>query len=120
MASRKRLGGPAESLPLARIPRVSGRDPLRQRKNISQNADQEGIFLRTGLLTQAQGSAYLELGKIKIAAACYGPKTSTPGPSGGTRTLEEAELKFEFKFASFSMPQRTSFVWVSGVKFGRV
>ncbi|CAG8627212.1 9654_t:CDS:2 [Ambispora leptoticha] len=61
------------------------------------------IFLKTGLITQANGSAYIELCETKIACAIYGPRqTKLPAFSG------KGNLNCDFKFASFSCAKRRS------------
>ncbi|ORX48810.1 ribosomal protein S5 domain 2-like protein [Hesseltinella vesiculosa] len=63
--------------------------------------DLRPLFLKTGLVTQANGSAYIEMGKIKIVCAVYGPRQlkRVGFSSQGTLTCD-------FKFSSFSCVQR--------------
>ncbi|TYJ53060.1 hypothetical protein B9479_006292 [Cryptococcus floricola] len=50
------------------------------------------IFLKTGLISQANGSAYIEAGGTKIACSVYGPRPKQPPYSPeGTLGLEDTE-----------------------------
>ncbi|KAH9946043.1 mRNA transport regulator 3 [Epithele typhae] len=59
------------------------------------------IFLTTGLINQANGSAYIETEKTKIACAVYGPRQSK-----NTAYNENGRLNVEVKFAPFSCTRR--------------
>ncbi|RUS24603.1 ribosomal protein S5 domain 2-type protein [Jimgerdemannia flammicorona] len=124
---RKRIAGPELSVPplfdkpqivpqeLAGEGRPDGRSP----------EDVRPIFLKTGLINQANGSAYIELGNTKLACAVYVlffpthcssafPRLITPPPrcSYGPRQNKKQTfsnmglLNCEFKFASFSCSKR--------------
>ncbi|CAJ0636514.1 8537_t:CDS:2 [Entrophospora sp. SA101] len=59
------------------------------------------IYLKTGLISQANGSAYIELNQTKIACGVYGPRqTKFPLFSG------KGTLNCELKFAPFSCLKR--------------
>ncbi|KAI0780839.1 ribosomal protein S5 domain 2-like protein [Trametes elegans] len=59
------------------------------------------IFLKAGLINQANGSAYIETEKTKIACAVYGPRQSKT-----TVYSEKGRLNVEVKFAPFSCTKR--------------
>ncbi|KAH8116978.1 ribosomal protein S5 domain 2-like protein [Phellopilus nigrolimitatus] len=59
------------------------------------------IFLKTGLISQANGSAYIEIEKTKIACAVYGPRQSKSSTYN-----EKGKLNVEVKFAPFSCAKR--------------
>ncbi|KAH6918537.1 mRNA transport regulator 3 [Coprinopsis sp. MPI-PUGE-AT-0042] len=59
------------------------------------------IFLQPGLIEQANGSAYIETGKNKIACAIYGPRQSK-----NVSFHDKGRLNVELKFAPFSCPKR--------------
>ncbi|EAU88481.2 mRNA transport regulator 3 [Coprinopsis cinerea okayama7 len=59
------------------------------------------IFLQPGLIEQANGSAYIETGKTKIACAIYGPRQSK-----NVAFHDKGRLNVELKFAPFSCPKR--------------
>ncbi|KAI0807497.1 mRNA transport regulator 3 [Fomes fomentarius] len=59
------------------------------------------IFLNAGLINQANGSAYIETERTKIACAVYGPRQSK-----STTYNEKGRLNVEVKFAPFSCTKR--------------
>ncbi|XP_018397267.1 PREDICTED: exosome complex component MTR3-like [Cyphomyrmex costatus] len=60
------------------------------------------IFLKTGIVSQAKGSAYIELGDTKVICSVFDPR-EIPNKSG---FCMQGELFCEFKFASFSHRKR--------------
>ncbi|KAI5986835.1 3' exoribonuclease family, domain 1-domain-containing protein [Pisolithus albus] len=66
-------------------------------------ADIRPIFLQPGLVSQANGSAYVETEKTKLACAVYGPRQSKT-----TTYSERGRLNVEVKFAPFSCVRRRS------------
>jgi len=58
-------------------------------------------FLQPGLISQANGSAYIETERTKIACAIYGPRQSK-----NTAYSEKGRLNVEVKFAPFSCKRR--------------
>ncbi|KAI7872496.1 ribosomal protein S5 domain 2-type protein [Spinellus fusiger] len=73
----------------------------------SKRKDQRGLddirpmYLRTGLVTQANGSAYIEVGNTKAVCAVYGPRQLKK--SGFSRN---GTLNCEFKFSTFSCTKK--------------
>jgi len=63
----------------------------------------EGI--KTGIVTQAKGSAYLECGSTKLICSVFDPK-EVPNKVEYAKT---GELQCEFKFATFSCRQRRGY-----------
>ncbi|VDB82986.1 unnamed protein product [Peniophora sp. CBMAI 1063] len=59
------------------------------------------IFLKAGLINQANGSSYIETGRTKLACAVYGPRQAK-----GTAYHENGRLNVEVKFAPFSCAVR--------------
>ncbi|CAG8475683.1 6168_t:CDS:2 [Funneliformis mosseae] len=59
------------------------------------------IFLKTGLISQANGSAYIELRQTKIACGVYGPRQTKVASFSG-----KGNLNCEIKFAPFSCLKR--------------
>jgi exosome complex component MTR3 len=98
---RRRVQGPETSVVpfINRQPKVDIKGRLDGRKK----EDIRPIFLRTGLVEQASGSAYIEMGNTKVVCAIYGPKQTKQGFS------ERGKLNCEFKFASFSCQKRKQF-----------
>ncbi|KAI0079922.1 ribosomal protein S5 domain 2-like protein [Panus rudis PR-1116 ss-1] len=99
---RRRVNGPEETFPpifedededsvlIPGKPRL-GRKP----------EDIRPIFLKPGLINQANGSAYIETENTKIACAVYGPRQSK-----NTAYSEKGRLNVEVKFAPFSCRKR--------------
>ncbi|KAJ3186272.1 Exosome complex component RRP41 [Gaertneriomyces sp. JEL0708] len=69
--------------------RVDGRRPLELRR----------VFSRTGVLSQADGSAYVEQGNTKCLAAVYGPREPL---KRGQALHDRAIISVEYNLASFS------------------
>ncbi|KAH8923925.1 ribosomal protein S5 domain 2-like protein [Atractiella rhizophila] len=64
--------------------------------------DVRPLFIQTGLISQADGSAYVETRKTKIVCAVYGPR-----PLGRNAPFNpNAKLNVEVKLAPFSCPDR--------------
>ncbi|KAL3153408.1 hypothetical protein ABBQ38_011746 [Trebouxia sp. C0009 RCD-2024] len=61
------------------------------------------VFLNTGAISQATGSAYAEFSKTKVMAAVYGPRPS----DRKTSFSEEGRLQCDVKFATFATRQRS-------------
>ncbi|CAO3639920.1 unnamed protein product [Cunninghamella echinulata] len=63
------------------------------------------IFMKTGLVTQANGFTYIELGNTKVVCAVYGPRQlKSVGFS------PEGILNCEFKFSTFSCIKRRGYM----------
>lgn len=63
------------------------------------------IVLKTGVVTQAKGSAYIEIGDTKVICSVFDPR-EIPNRIGYCAV---GELYCEFKFASFSTQKRKLF-----------
>ncbi|CAD6932017.1 unnamed protein product, partial [Tilletia laevis] len=63
--------------------------------------DLRPIYLQTGLIPQANGSAYLEMGRLKISCAVYGPRQVR-----GRQYSGQAELNVEVRLAPYALPRR--------------
>ncbi|TDL24783.1 mRNA transport regulator 3 [Rickenella mellea] len=100
---RRRVNGPEESFPPVydsdEEDELSGSN-LNTRQGRS-SADIRPIYLKPGLINQANGSAYIETEKTKIACAVYGPRQSR-----STTYNEKGKLNVEVKFAPFSCTRR--------------
>ena len=55
------------------------------------------LFIKVGVNSQANGSAYLELGRTKIICTVYGPRESTK-----YQYSEKAKLVCDFRYVTFS------------------
>ncbi|KAH9856968.1 mRNA transport regulator 3 [Lenzites betulinus] len=100
---RRRINGPEESYqPIfeavdERETRRMAGDPRKGRAA----RDIRPIFLTAGLINQANGSAYIETERTKIACAVYGPRQSK-----NMTYSEKGRLNVEVKFAPFSCTKR--------------
>ncbi|MBT4192376.1 MAG: exosome complex exonuclease Rrp41 [Candidatus Diapherotrites archaeon] len=61
------------------------------------------LSIKTGVIENADGSAYLEWGQNKIYAAVYGPREVLPKHSADPL---RSVIKVEYRMTSFSVPQR--------------
>ncbi|KAL1413272.1 3'-5'-exoribonuclease [Vanrija albida] len=66
----------------------------------SKQADAGSVYLKTGLVTQANGSAYIEANGVKIACSAFGPRPKPPPYS------PQGSLNVEVKFAPFASRSR--------------
>ncbi|KAF9464734.1 ribosomal protein S5 domain 2-type protein [Collybia nuda] len=98
---RRRVNGPEES----HIPSFDSKDDeiwsLGQPRNGRGQTDIRLLFLQPRLIDQANGSAYVETQRTKIACAVYGPRQSK-----NTAYNEKGRLNVEVKFAPFSCDRR--------------
>ncbi|KAF9992360.1 hypothetical protein BGZ80_004621 [Entomortierella chlamydospora] len=104
---RKRVPGPELSVaPLVEYPsdfkRWTPLDEIRHDPK-RQPEDMRPIYLKTGLISQANGSAYIELEKTKLACGVYGPR---PVKKVGQVFSGKGVLYCEIKFATFSCAKR--------------
>eukprot|EP00823_Brevimastigomonas_motovehiculus_P006943 TRINITY_DN5968_c0_g1_i1.p1 TRINITY_DN5968_c0_g1~~TRINITY_DN5968_c0_g1_i1.p1 ORF type:complete len:277 (+),score=42.30 TRINITY_DN5968_c0_g1_i1:91-921(+) len=59
------------------------------------------LYMKTGAITQAQGSAYIELNQTKIICSIYGPRQSQK-----LQLTEKGKFWCDFKYAPFALEQR--------------
>ncbi|KAJ3218076.1 hypothetical protein HDU67_006634 [Dinochytrium kinnereticum] len=64
------------------------------------------FFAKTGMIRQANGSAYMEAGKLKVVCGVYGPRQQV----SGKRSSETGVLVCDFKFTPFSLKKRKGFM----------
>ncbi|KAJ3057009.1 hypothetical protein HK097_001493 [Rhizophlyctis rosea] len=104
MADRKRVVGPEKSvLPLVESGPQQPFNPDRRKDGRSGDRIRP-LFLKTGIIKQADGSAYIETGRLKVACGVYGPRQSARNklPTQGT-------LNCDFKFSAFSSAKRRAY-----------
>ncbi|KAF9246489.1 3' exoribonuclease family, domain 1-domain-containing protein [Melanogaster broomeanus] len=97
---RRRINGPEESFPPV-FETVEDHPKIWSARCGRGVADIRPIFLQPGLISQANGSAYIETEKTKLACAVYGPRQSK-----STTYSEKGRLNVEVKFAPFSCTRR--------------
>ncbi|OWZ51198.1 exosome complex component MTR3 [Cryptococcus neoformans var. grubii Br795] len=97
---RRRIPAPEISIPPV-YESLSG-DAQAGPSTRTDRTDQESrpIFLKTGLISQAHGSGYIEAGGVKIACSVYGPRPKPPPYS------PQGTLNLEVKFAPFASDPR--------------
>jgi len=66
------------------------------------HTDLRKMFVKTGLISQAKGSAYVEMRKTKVVCSVFDPR-ETPNKSGYS---VQGSLYCEFKYATFSCAKR--------------
>ncbi|KAF7273212.1 exosome complex component MTR3-like [Rhynchophorus ferrugineus] len=107
----KRINGPEESVPYELFARLSGITSEKtfeetQSANIRTDGrkfdEQRKIFLKNGVVSQAKGSAYMEMGQTKVMVSVFDPREI---PNRSDYSLK-GEIYCEFKFAPFSCPKR--------------
>ncbi|KAF9094421.1 hypothetical protein BGX29_006919 [Mortierella sp. GBA35] len=106
-ADRKRVAGPETSVaPLVEYPiDYQPWTPITEKRHdpTRQYEDLRPIYLKTGLITEANGSAYIELEKTKLTCGVYGPR---PVKRAGQGFSDRGTLNCEIKFATFSCVKR--------------
>ncbi|KAI0341555.1 mRNA transport regulator 3 [Trametopsis cervina] len=103
---RRRINGPEESLaPVYEEDEEREAEAQRWTEGTPRSGraprDIRPIYLKAGLINQANGSAYIETENTKIACAVYGPRQSK-----STTYNEKGRLNVEVKFTPFSCKQR--------------
>ena len=63
--------------------------------------DHRPIFLRTGVISQARGSAYVEQGNTKVMCGVYGPREIPRRSDFSMKGV--LSCRYVFKFLQFSM-----------------
>ncbi|XP_060590214.1 exosome complex component MTR3-like [Ruditapes philippinarum] len=77
-----------------------------QERHDGRNADKiRPIFLKTGVVSQAQGSAYIEQDGTKVICAVYGPRAVIRKEEFSMK----GQLSCEFKFTTFSCARRRQY-----------
>lgn len=102
MPDPRRICGPDDAIepPVLRVADQKVLEPLKdgKRKDGRSWDELRPLFMKVGIVTKAQGSAYIEMGDTKLICAVYGPRE--------VLKREEFSLKgkvsCEFKFMPFS------------------
>ncbi|KAF5380932.1 hypothetical protein D9615_003980 [Tricholomella constricta] len=101
---RRRINGPDESYPPT-FDTENDTEDLRWKlghpRKTRKATDIRPIFLQSGLIDQANGSAYVETERTKLACAVYGPRQSK-----NSAYNEKGKLNVEVKFTPFSCERR--------------
>ncbi|XP_014470910.1 PREDICTED: exosome complex component MTR3-like [Dinoponera quadriceps] len=104
---QKRINGPESSVPYdiyihSELKDNEVQNDALKRHDGRSNNELRNIFLRTGIVSQAKGSAYIEMGDTKVICSVFDPR-EVPNKTG---YCVQGELYCEFKFASFSHRKR--------------
>ncbi|XP_058953050.2 exosome complex component MTR3 [Pocillopora verrucosa] len=102
----RRIAGPEVTQPVIFTGRKAFDKPLITgdglRRDGRKTDELRPMFLRSGVVSQARGSAYIEMQNTKVTCAVYGPRES----QRQQEFSERGKLTCEFKFAPFSCWQR--------------
>ncbi|XP_065168184.1 exosome complex component MTR3-like [Atheta coriaria] len=111
----RRINGPENTVPYTLFTKLNTKSFKEQvqdaipvngkRSDGRKHLEHRKIFLKTGVVSQAKGSAYIEVGKTKVIVSCYDPR-EIPNKAD---YCQKGELYCEFKFATFSCVQRRMF-----------
>lgn len=105
---QKRINGPEVSVPYEIYTTCSLKEKCIQKNNFHKREDgrahneRRDLFLKTGIVSQAKGSAYIEMGDTKVICSVFDPR-EIPNKND---YCTQGELFCEFKFASFSCHKR--------------
>ncbi|KZC09351.1 PREDICTED: exosome complex component MTR3-like [Dufourea novaeangliae] len=104
---QKRINGPEASFPYHIYSNINDRSgeikyDLSKRSDKRTNNEMRKIFLKTGVISQAKGSAYIEMGNTKVVCSVFDPR-EVPNKNG---YCVQGEIYCEFKFAPFSCEKR--------------
>ncbi|KAJ8925372.1 hypothetical protein NQ315_009203 [Exocentrus adspersus] len=107
----KRINGPEETVPYNLFTKLNTKTLLTKfeeavcngkRTDLRVPEEHRKIFLKSGIVSQAKGSAYIELGKTKVIVSVFDPREI---PNRTDYSLK-GEIYCEFKFAPFSCVKR--------------
>ncbi|TFK55049.1 mRNA transport regulator 3, partial [Heliocybe sulcata] len=103
---RRRINGPEDSYPPVFDDELDAVDAyalwkIGEPRQGRAAGDVRPIFVKPGLINQANGSAYVETEKTKLVCAVYGPRQSK-----NTVYSDRGRLNVEVKFAPFSCAKR--------------
>ncbi|XP_003402091.1 exosome complex component MTR3 [Bombus terrestris] len=104
---QKRLNGPEVTVPYHIYSDVDEKSDevkydLSERSDKRTNNEMRKIFLKAGIVSQAKGSAYIELGNTKVVCSVFDPREV----SNKNSYYAQGEIYCEFKFAPFSCQKR--------------
>lgn len=77
-------------------------DPSGKRHDGRKPQDVRPMFLKTGVVSQAKGSAYIEMGYTKVVCSVYGPREIARRRD----FTFKGQINCEFRFAQYSCPIR--------------
>ncbi|XP_068989601.1 exosome complex component MTR3 isoform X3 [Neodiprion pinetum] len=105
---QKRINGPEVSVPYSVYTDVNKSKSSKPKKSLHkrvdgrEHKDLRKIFVKTGVISQAKGSAYIEVGITKVVCSVFDPREI---PNKNEYSLQ-GELFCEFKYAPFACAKR--------------
>ncbi|XP_046734008.1 exosome complex component MTR3-like isoform X1 [Diprion similis] len=105
---QKRINGPEVSVPYSVYTDINKSKSSKPKKSLHkrvdgrQHKDLRKIFVKTGVISQAKGSAYIEVGTTKVVCSVFDPREI---PNKNEYSLQ-GELFCEFKYAPFACAKR--------------
>ncbi|XP_071514140.1 exosome complex component RRP41-like isoform X2 [Panulirus ornatus] len=103
----RRIPGPDKSLPYSLLQKYERKSFLgedRMRRDGRTAVDPRKLFMSLGVISQAKGSSYLEVGNTKVCCGVYGPMDV----QRGSDFKMSCQVVCEVKMAPFSCPVRRS------------
>ncbi|XP_076233548.1 exosome complex component MTR3 [Calliopsis andreniformis] len=103
---QRRINGPEVTVPYHMYSNVNNKDE--ETYDVTKRSDKRSIneirkiFIKTGVVSQAKGSAYIEMGNTKVVCSVFDPR-EVPNKNG---YCVQGEIYCEFKFAPFSCQKR--------------
>jgi len=95
----RRIQGPENSVDYrAYVKKAKSSSQRPGRPDGRAKSEHRKVFLKTGVITQAKGSAYIEQGRTKVMVGVYGPREIARRSDFSMKGL----LTCEFKFAPFA------------------
>ncbi|KAI4466531.1 exosome complex component [Holotrichia oblita] len=98
----KRINGPENTIPYKLYTKLNVKSFKEALQDAVKNAFYAFLVMKTDIVSQAKGSAYIEIGKTKVVVSVFDPREI---PNKNEYSLN-GELYCEFKFAPFSCPKR--------------
>ncbi|XP_034947589.1 exosome complex component MTR3-like [Chelonus insularis] len=108
MPDHKRVNGPEVTIPYQLFFDANNQTKENPENYLKRRADGRAfnetrkMFAKTGIVSQAKGSAYIELGKTKLVCSVFDPR-EIPNK---TSYSQQGSLYCEFKYAPFSCEKR--------------
>ncbi|XP_001606070.1 exosome complex component MTR3 [Nasonia vitripennis] len=106
---QRRINGPESTVPYsiyvdlnAKPAKSSIKNELKTRVDSRKHKELRKMFIKLGVVSQAKGSAYIEMGQTKVICSAFDPREIPNKTSYST----QGEIFCEFKFASFATCKR--------------
>eukprot|EP00043_Microstomoeca_roanoka_P030018 m.24263 g.24263 ORF g.24263 m.24263 type:complete len:238 (+) comp9649_c0_seq1:61-774(+) len=78
-------------------------------RRVQTGKEPQSVFAEVGVVSQAKGSAFYEMGNTKVIAACYGPMATTRRQGFKETCILDCDVKFSpFAKEAHQLTQQTS------------